>query len=287
LLLLFIIFAISSFLDNIAAAMIGGSIALVIFRRKVHIGYVAAIVAASNAGGAWSMVGDTTTTMMWMQGVEIGAIAHAFVASFTALLFFGWFAARQQHRYQPHVFVERSENTPIYWKKVLIVLAILVGAIAANFLFDLPAMGVWAALVLGRALSPVPWEAVGQSLKETIILLALVFAASLMPVYDLPPASLQVAFGIGIVSAFFNNIPLTEMCLEEGHFDWGVLAYTIGFGGSMMWFGSSAGVAITSQFNEARNMGKWLKNSWHIPVAYVIGFLALYLILGWNPTNGR
>src|SRR5688572_6489582 len=64
--LLVLIAFISSFLDNIAAAMIGGAIAHVVFRGKVHLGYIAAIVAASNAGGAGSVVGDTTTTMMWI-----------------------------------------------------------------------------------------------------------------------------------------------------------------------------------------------------------------------------
>src|SRR6185503_9501926 len=64
--LLLMIFVLSSFLDNIAAALIGGAMAHQLFRARVHIGYLAAIVAASNAGGAWSVVGDTTTTMMWI-----------------------------------------------------------------------------------------------------------------------------------------------------------------------------------------------------------------------------
>ena len=68
--LLVMIFVLSSFLDNIAAAIIGGTIAASVFRHKVHIGYLAAIVAASNAGGSGSVVGDTTTTMMWIDGVE-------------------------------------------------------------------------------------------------------------------------------------------------------------------------------------------------------------------------
>jgi Na+/H+ antiporter NhaD/arsenite permease-like protein len=50
--LLVMIFVLSSFLDNIAAALIGGAMAAVVFRRKVHTGYLAAIVAASNAGGS-------------------------------------------------------------------------------------------------------------------------------------------------------------------------------------------------------------------------------------------
>src|ERR1041385_9200837 len=62
--LLVMICVLSSFLDNIAAALIGGTIARTVFRGKVHIGYLAAIVAASNAGGSGSVVGDTTTTMM-------------------------------------------------------------------------------------------------------------------------------------------------------------------------------------------------------------------------------
>src|SRR5688500_18543110 len=69
-LLLAMVFVLSSFLDNIAAALIGGTMAAGVFRKKVHIGYLAAIVAASNAGGAGSVVGDTTTTMMWID--EIG-----------------------------------------------------------------------------------------------------------------------------------------------------------------------------------------------------------------------
>ena len=64
------VFVMSGFLDNIAAAMIGGAMAKTLFRGRVHIGYLAAIVAASNAGGAGSVVGDTTTTMMWIDGVS-------------------------------------------------------------------------------------------------------------------------------------------------------------------------------------------------------------------------
>ena len=68
--LLVMVFVLSSFLDNIAAALIGGAMAHQLFRAKVHIGYLAAIVAASNAGGSGSVIGDTTTTMMWIAGVS-------------------------------------------------------------------------------------------------------------------------------------------------------------------------------------------------------------------------
>ena len=53
--LLVMVFVLSSFLDNIAAALIGGTVARTVFGGKVHIGYIAALVAASNAGGSGSV----------------------------------------------------------------------------------------------------------------------------------------------------------------------------------------------------------------------------------------
>jgi Na+/H+ antiporter NhaD/arsenite permease-like protein len=97
-LLLVMIFVLSSFLDNIAAALIGGTIAGVVFRGKVHIGYLAAIVAASNAGGSGSVVGDTTTTMMWIDGVSPLSVLEAYIAASIAMVIFGVPASLQQQR---------------------------------------------------------------------------------------------------------------------------------------------------------------------------------------------
>jgi Na+/H+ antiporter NhaD/arsenite permease-like protein len=108
-----------------------------------------------------------------------------------------------------------------------------------------------------------------------------------MPVEELPNASWGTAFALGFLSAVFDNIPLTKLCLDQGHYDWGMLAYTVGFGGSMVWFGSSAGVAITNKFPEGRNVVLWLKKGWHVAVAYVLGFFALYLLLGWEPADNN
>jgi Na+/H+ antiporter NhaD/arsenite permease-like protein len=284
--LLVFVCVISSFLDNIAAALIGGTIAIVIFRRKVHIGYIAAIVAASNAGGSGSVVGDTTTTMMWIDGVAAFNVFHAFIAAIVALLFFAWFASRQQDRYQK-IHCDHSIPVHIDWKKLLTVFLMLVGAILSNFLYDMPALGVWIAILIGTLLEPIPWKEIPGSIKGTVFLLCLVFCASLMPVEDLPDASWVTALALGFVSAVFDNIPLTKLCLEQGHYDWGMLAYSVGFGGSMIWFGSSAGVAITNKFPEARHVGKWLKHGWHVAVAYVIGFTVLFLVMGWEPADNR
>ena len=285
-LLLIFVFVLSSFLDNIAAALIGGTIALVVFRNRVHIGYIAALVAASNAGGSGSVVGDTTTTMMWIDGVAAFNVLHAYVAAIVAMLFFAWFASHQQDRYQ-RIMKDADTSARIDWVKIVCVIFILAGAIISNILYDMPALGVWIAIVLGAFLRPVPWKEVPASLKGTLFLLCLVMCASMMPVEELPDASWVTAFALGALSAVFDNIPLTKLCLDQGHYDWGMLAYSVGFGGSMIWFGSSAGVAITNKFHEARNVVLWVRKGWHVAVAYVVGFFALYLLLGWEPADTK
>jgi Na+/H+ antiporter NhaD/arsenite permease-like protein len=88
---------------------------------------------------------------------------------------------------------------------------------------------------------------------------------------------------LGFVSAVFDNIPLTALAIKQGGYDWGYLAYAVGFGGSMMWFGSSAGVALSNLYPEARSVKAWVTAGWAIPLAYVVGFFVLYAVLGWSP----
>ncbi|MFZ4399534.1 MAG: hypothetical protein ACOYO1_05845 [Bacteroidales bacterium] len=280
--LLFLIMVISSFLDNIAAAMIGGTIAFVVFKGKVHIGYLAAIVGASNAGGAGSVVGDTTTTLMWIDGVNPLDVTHAFVASIVAIFIFGIIAAKQQHKYQP-IEADPKLGAKVDYKKIFIVLMILIGAILTNFLLDFPAIGVWIAIIIGAMFSKTPWYELKNAWQGSVFLLALVFCASLMPVNELPPASMWTAFILGFVSAVFDNIPLTKLCLEQGGYDWGVLAFSVGFGGSMIWFGSSAGVALSNMYPEAKNTYKYITKGWHVTIAYIISFFVMISIVGWHP----
>jgi Na+/H+ antiporter NhaD/arsenite permease-like protein len=120
-------------------------------------------------------------------------------------------------------------------------------------------------------------------LRSSIFLLSLVLTASMMPVEHLPSASASTTFGLGFLSAVFDNIPLTALALKQGGYDWGPLAYAVGFGGSMIWFGSSAGVAVSSIFPEVRSVGRWVKEGWFVIVAYVAGFIVMLMFIGWHP----
>ena len=85
--LLGMIFVLSSILDNIAGAVVGGVIARHAYRDKIGVGFLAAIVAAANSGGAGSVIGDTTTTMIWIAGISPLEVAPAFVGGAVALAF--------------------------------------------------------------------------------------------------------------------------------------------------------------------------------------------------------
>ena len=291
--LLFLVALISTFLDNIAAAVLGGVVARRLYDGRVGVAYLAAIVAASNAGGAGSVIGDTTTTMMWLAGVPAAQVAEAFIGAAVSLAFIAYWASRAQQRLQPI----RRDNAPVTHldarelevmgvlvaSRVVLAAGIVGGAVAGNVLVDFPALGAWAAILAGRWFHPVPWGSARQSLPGALFLLALVLAASLMPVARLPEASWHSALGLGFISAVFDNIPLTALALSQGGYDWGVLAFAVGVGGSMIWFGSSAGVALATHFPAAQNTLRWLREAWFVPVGFVLGFAALLALTGWHP----
>lgn len=293
LVLLALVFAVSIVLDNIAGAVIGGVIARHVYRGRVGIGFLAAIVAASNAGGAGSVIGDTTTTMMWIAGVSPLEVAPAFIASVVAFGVFGVAASLQQHRFAP-ITTDRPRGLRVDWSRLGVVLVLLLVLLATNLGTSilapeldtvLPVLGVclWIAIGITAAWRRPNWRVLRAAAKGALFLIALVAAASMMPVERLPHPSWPTVLALGGVSAVFDNIPLTALALAQGGYDWGMFAFAVGFGGSMVWFGSSAGVALTSIYPDGRDVVAWVRQGWFVPVGYLVGFFVLLAIHGWHP----
>jgi hypothetical protein len=218
---------------------------------------------------------------------------HAYVAALAALVIVGIVGARQQHAYSPMIS-HAHQYVTVDWARVAVVGTMLCAAIGTNVTVNMnfpnwadrfPFIGValWIAIVLTRGVRRHDWEVLPEAFKGSLFLLSLVLCASMMPVEALPQPSWQTVLGLGFVSSVFDNIPLTALAIKQGGYDWGLLAYAVGFGGSMVWFGSSAGVALSNMYPEARSVGNWLIHGWHIALAYIVGFIIMLGLLGWNP----
>jgi len=290
--LLGVVFVLAAFLDNIAAAVLGGVMARHLYGGRVTVAFVAALVAASNAGGAGSVIGDTTTTIMWLKGVSALTVIPAYIAAVPAFVVLALFGARAQHRHQA-ILANDQPGHPLEWRRIWIVAFILIAAVTTNVLATslsdgeetAPWLGValWGAILVTSLFAKPDWSVIRHGTKGAVFLASLVAAASLMPLKGLPDPSWQSVFSLGLLSSVFDNIPLTALALRQGGYDWALLSFAVGFGGSMVWFGSSAGVAITNLYPEGRSVVRWIKDGWFVPVAYAFGFFIMLLTLGWQP----
>src|SRR5205814_9430935 len=141
-------------------------------------------VAVWNAGGSGSVVGDTTTTMMWIAGVSPLSVLEAFIAAGVSVCIFGVIAAKQQQAYSP-ILKDPPPGVRVDWARVGIVAFILVVAIVANVTANLrfpevldhwPVIGlaVWAAILVSVPVRAPDWSLLPATFKGTLFLLSLV-----------------------------------------------------------------------------------------------------------------
>jgi len=85
----FLAFVLSAIIDNLTATIVLISILQkIIGDRNIRIWYAGLIIIAANAGGAWSPIGDVTTTMLWIGNkVSTGKlIGYLFIPSLLCML---------------------------------------------------------------------------------------------------------------------------------------------------------------------------------------------------------
>ena len=291
--LLAIVWFISSFLDNIAAAMIGGVIAKTAYKGRVTRRLRRRDRRGEQRGRRVERArrhDDHDDVARRRQPVRRRARVRREHRSRSSSS--GSSRRSTRTRSSRWSSTRSPSRKPIDYVQLLIVAAdprrrrsprTLFNGARQGFFAGGPWYGVWAAILVGALLRKPAWGELPGAAKGAVFLLSLVWCASLMPVKALPRASWQTAFGLGFVSAVFDNIPLTKLALEQGGYDWGALAFTVGFGGSMIWFGSSAGVAISKDFPEARNTGRYIKEGWPVAVAYVVAFFVFLGVMGFHP----
>lgn len=108
----------------------------------------------------------------------------------------------------------------------------------------------------------------------------------MMPVERLPPASALAALSLGFVSAVFDNIPLTARWRSSRGYDWGFLAYAVGFlefDGLVLVGSRPSGVALSNMFPEGKSVGNWLRHGWRKRLLTLLVSRFFTFTLGWNP----
>ncbi len=85
----FIGFFLSSVLDNLTTTIVMISLLRkLITKQEDRLWYASIIIIAANAGGAWSPIGDVTTTMLWIgkKVSTLGLVLHSFIPSILCLV---------------------------------------------------------------------------------------------------------------------------------------------------------------------------------------------------------
>lgn len=279
-----IAFFLSAALDNLTTAIVMVSLTRkLVDDRQQRLFFAGMIVIAANAGGAWSPIGDVTTTMLWIGG-QISAsniIARLFLPSLVCLLvpltyvtFFekkklsGLLTPIPQNRLGKEnmlIFVlgiggllfvpvfKQLTHLPPY-TGILLVLGLL--WLTADLLHRKKDDELRTRYSASSALMKIDMPSILFFLG---ILLAVGVLESLHILEDLSKAMDQaignqslIVFCIGILSAVVDNVPLVAATMAmydltvfpQNSSLWEFIAYCAGTGGSLLIIGSAAGVAV-------------------------------------------
>ncbi len=278
-----ITFVLSSLLDNLTTAIVMTSLCgRLLTDKEDRWWFGGMIIIAANAGGAWSPIGDVTTTMLWIGGQVTGyhlvikLLAPALVVLALPLLFVVVKFRGQSIR--EHVPVatsptEKKESAIILFLGVASLLFVPLFKAITNlppFMGMLLALGImWVAVTMieNRKKRKKPHPVVlalhkidGQSILFFLgILLAVAALQSFGLLTQLAAflgATLKndyfIGGALGLISSIIDNVPLVAatqgmyslQTFPMDHFFWHFIALTTGTGGSCIIIGSAAGVAV-------------------------------------------
>lgn len=309
-------FFISPVADNLTTALILSTVLLTIEKDKKNFLVPGAIniVVAANAGGAWSPFGDITTLMAW--AAQKGAFVdflYLFPPSIAGWLVTGYLLSLSLPKGKPD-FDAKNEPAISMKKggKVVIFLGVftIFCAVMSHQLFHLPAM--WG-MMFGLSLLKLYSYQFKRKVKKYDIkeetgsfniylsmskiendtlffffgILAAVgalhfigFLGYAVALYDsLGPTVVNI--GVGFLSAIVDNVPVMSAVLKSnpqmGIDQWLLVTLTAGIGGSLISFGSAAGVGVMGKLRGIYTFGAHLKLAWTVLVGYIVSLIVWYI----------
>ena len=309
-------FFISPVADNLTTALILSTVLLTIDKNNVNFLVAGAIniVVAANAGGAWSAFGDITALMAWASGkapfIDFFAL---FPASFIGWLVTAFLLARVVPEGSPH-FDPATEPKVSIKKGGKVVIGLgaftIFSAVMMHQLFHLPAM--WGMMFGFSLLSLYTYiykktnkneepmhvfHYMSKIENNTLFFFfgilaavgALHFVGFLnyaVSLYDKFGAT-AVNIGVGFLSAIVDNVPVMSAVLKanpmmgadagENLSQWLLVTLTAGIGGSMISFGSAAGVGVMGKLKGIYTFGAHMRLAWTVVVGYVVSVAIWYV----------
>ncbi len=301
-------FWISPVADNLTTALILSTVLFTIDKTKTQFLVPGAIniVVAANAGGAWSPFGDITTLMAWTAGKgHFVDFLYLFVPALAGWLLTAWLLSFFVPKGEPHfdASLPKEELKPgakvVIWLGVFTIFIAVVG----HQLFHFPAM--WG-MMFGLALLKMysffhkrknkhdhfdVYVNMKNVENDTLLfffgILSAVGALHFMgyleyivKLYDIigPTAG---NIGVGFISAIIDNVPVMSAILKAdppmGLDQWLLVTLTAGIGGSLISFGSAAGVGVMGRMRGIYTFGSHMKYAWTVLAGYILSIVLWYI----------
>ena len=307
----FLAFFLSPIADNLTTALILSTVLITIekTRKDFLVPGAINIVVAANAGGAWSPFGDITTLMAWTAGK--GAFTdflYLFPSAVLGYAITAFLLSRFVPNTKPDFDVSKETKPRMHeGAKVVMFLGVftIFCAVMSHQVLHLPAM--WG-MMFGLALLKIYayglkkkfgsdhfniFHSIAKIENNTLMFFfgilaavgALYFVGWLslaIIVYDptiLGPTWANI--GIGFLSAIVDNVPVMSAVLKAnptmGLDQWMLVTLTAGVGGSLISFGSAAGVGVMGKLHGIYTFGSHMKFAWTVLIGYFVSVGVWYL----------
>ncbi|GFP84608.1 na(+)/h(+) antiporter nhad [Phtheirospermum japonicum] len=253
----FVTFFLSSILDNLTSTIVMVSLLRKLVPPSEYRKLLGAVVViAANAGGAWTPIGDVTTTMLWIHG-QISTVqtmkdlAIPAAVSLAVPLALMSLTSEVNGKGQSSADVLASEQMAPRGK---LVFSVGIGALVFVPIFKaLTGLPPYMGMLLGLGVLWLLTDAIHYGESERQRLEAAGILREIANYLDTHIANVElIASSIGVVSAIIDNVPLVAATMgmydlssfpQDSEF-WQLVAYCAGTGGSMLVIGSAAGVAF-------------------------------------------
>ncbi len=302
-----IAFFLSPVADNLTTALILSTVLVTLEkdRKEFLVPGAINIVVAANAGGAWSPFGDITTLMAWTaEKGHFTDFLYLFPASFLNWYVTAFLLSRIVPTEKPHPV--QAENAPkiLPGGKNVIYLGVftIASAVFSKQVLHLPPM--WG-MLFGLSILKLYvyklkrdaqveiniFSSIAKIEHDTLLFFVGILAAVgglhflgfldlAVKLYDMfSPTAVNI--GVGILSAVVDNVPVMSAVLKSnpdmGLDQWMLVTMTAGVGGSLISFGSAAGVGVMGKMHGVYTFNSHMKYAWTVMAGYIVSILVWYL----------